>query len=307
MKIDKSIQINNKTIKPIQFDKISDCDFCYKDNNYKNNNSILLNNNAMKPASLLKNDIQQVRQKHLTPITSEKEYDELLQKILSYKIYSEDSDIPEKCVCIWGYENTPKELQGLIAYCGSDDRSEHINSWLAGRNLPMNKIINEGKIIDIIRCFEYSLGKLDEKYGKYRGVVYRSGFFNPLTDKQFYSTSADSFSAIKHVQKELPSKKTPYSIIRIKSGHNINAFQKDTKSFISKRFSESEKEILIDRKSKFRLVPESEYTETDKRLKTILLTQAVKKTDEIKQKDITQALNEHSDLLKYISIWEETE
>ena len=208
-------------------------------------------------------------------------------------------------ICTDGYEAVNDNFKGLIVYCGLDDRSDTINSWLTGRKLPEDTPADDCQIANIIRAMDYSLDRLDETFGKYKGVVYRVGFFNPISDKQFYSTSAESIGAVKHSPDIIPTKENPYAIIKIKNGHNLHAFQKQVNSYFSKRIGETEKEILIDRNSKFRLVPESEYTDTDIRLRNIMLTQAVKNSDEIYGKDIENAVNGHQDLLKYISIWEE--
>ena len=258
-----------------------------------------------KPLCVAKNELIQNRLALLKPISSKEEYNEVLKEILSYKTFSDDNKRIEPFVYIWGYENIDPDLKGLVVYCGSEDKSNIINSWLSGRKLPDNFMLDDRQMANVIRAMDYSLNKLDEKFGRYKGVVYRGGFFNPNTDKQFYSTSATSINAVKHSNKFLPAEDNPYSIIRVKNGHNINEFQKNADSFIARKFASTEKEILIDKQSKFRLVPESEYTDTDIRLKNILLTQAVKKDDDIRDRDIQLAVNQYGDLLKHISIWEE--
>jgi hypothetical protein len=152
---------------------------------------------------------------------------------------------------------------------------------------------------------DYSLEKLDDIYGTHKGVVYRKGFFNPVTDKQFYSTSAEAIKAVRHSGNHIPSEDNPYSIIKVKKGHDILAFQLNANSFLSRKFAQTEKEILLDRHSCFRKVPESEYSEEDKKLTELLLTQAIRKTDDISNRDIENVLYHNRDLLKYISIWEE--
>ena len=267
---------------------------------------ILINdyNAYLKPDSVLKAETARIRQHLLTPITSREEYDRVLAKNLSLKHYPKESVLPKPFISTSGYENADQELKGLVPYCGLEDKSDIINSFLSGRPLPTT-VINEEQTADIIRAMDYSLEKLDEKFGKYKGVVYRVGYFNPEQDKQFYSTSANSIGAVNHSIGYTPSEKEPYSIIKIKNGHNIYAFQKQTNSYFSKRIAETEREILTDRNSKFRLVPESEYTDTDIRLRNIMLTQALLKTDVINDRDIENTVNSNKDLLQYINIWEE--
>lgn len=265
----------------------------------------LIDNSSLKPLPLLRNEIVANRQKMLKPIKSEEEYNELLKEILGYKAPPSPNGLREPVIQRWDYENSDKCLKGLISYCGGWDLSNVINCWLTGRTFQNHLNLNDEQIANIIRCMDYSLEKLDDIYGTYKGVVYRKGFFDPITDKQFYSTSGDAIKAVRHSGENIPSANNPYSIIKVKKGHDIQAFQLNANSFLSRKFAQTEKEVLLDRHSDFRKIPESEYSEEDKKLLELLLAKAIRKTDDINDSDIKNVLTHNQDLLKYISIWEE--
>ena len=262
-------------------------------------------NTSEKPLSVLRQETILSRKKMLEPIKTKDEYNELLSEILGYRLPPKPNGLRPPVIARWDYERCDDELKGLIAYCGPDDLSDMINSWLTDRPFSNFVGLEDEQIAKIIRCLDYSLKKLDSTYCTYRGTVYRQGFFNPVTDKQFYSTSSESINAVMHSLKPVPSEKTPYSIIKVKNGHDIHSFQLNANTFLSRKFAQTENEVLIDRNSRFRLVPESEYSKNDERLKAVLLTQAVKGTDDITEKDIENTLNKKMNLLKYISVWEE--
>jgi hypothetical protein len=265
----------------------------------------LSDNSSLKPMSLLKHEIVANRQKMLAPIKTKEEYDELLKEILGYEAPPNRNGLSEPVIQIFDYENADKCLKGLIAYCGGWDLSKIINCWLTGRTFQNNQNLNDEQIANIIRCMDYSLEKLDDIYGTYKGIVYRKGFFNPITDKQFYSTSEEAIKAVKHSGKHIPSSDNPYSIIKVKKGHDIKAFHLNANSCLSRNFAQKEKEILLDRHSEFRKIPECEYNDEDKKLVEMLLAQAIRKTDDISEKDLNNVLMHNQDLLKHISIWEE--
>jgi hypothetical protein len=281
-------------------------------NNYVKNEELndlkpanICENTIKKPLSVLRQETAFERQQMLEPIKTQEEYNVLLNEILSYRAHPSPNGLRAPIISRWDYENSDNCLKGLIAYCGGEDKSDMINCWLTGRTFHNHNDLTDEQISKIIRCMDYSLKQLDDIYGTYKGIVYRKGFFNPVTDKQFYSTSSEAIKAVNHSKENVPSEENPYSIIKVKNGHDIQAFQLNANSFLSRKFAQTEKEILIDRLARFRLVPESEYTEADKRLKAVLLTQALKSTDDITQKDIDYTLNNKGALLKYISIWEE--
>ncbi len=258
-----------------------------------------------KPKDVLRNEISRSRREMLSPVSDYNEYCRLKEEIFKYKDLPKENMLIPPFIQEFGYEKVDDNLKGLICYCGNEDKSAIINSWLTARPLPENLPVNDEQISKIIRTMDYSLKRLDDKYGKYEGTVYRSGFFNPFTDKQFYSTSDKSINAVLHSYKYLPSEDNPYSIIRLKNGHKIKEFQNSTDYFIARKFASTENEILIDRHSVFRQIPEDKYTEEIKKQQAIILAQAVKKDDNINETDIRKALKEYGHLMKYISVWEE--
>ena len=248
------------------------------------------------PKSVLRQKIIESRIQSLTPIQSKEEYKKSLSTILKYAVSS--GDFVSGLISLMGYEKIDKELIGLVPYCGLADLSDQINSWLTGRSFKYQDMLPDEKMTNIVRTFEYSLNKLDKKYGKYEGKLYRTGHFNPNTDSQYYSASKDINCTISHRTFKQPSPSTPFSIIHVKRGHNICQFQEDANSYPSRRFAKEEQEILIDRKSKFKKIPPEKYTKED--IKDIL--DVASKTMNLQLKPENW---ENIDALKYISIWEE--
>ena len=198
---------------------------------------------------------------NIQPIQSKEEYLSIIRDINSY--YITENGRNKKYINMYGYHSVPRELMGLIPYCGVDDISDDINSWLSGRKTFKHSQISGGKMLKIVQALDYSLKKLDEKFGKYRGTVYRVGFFNPTTDTQFYSSTTDKKCLMFLSDKFPPSSSNQYSIIKLKNGHKIRSFQRKTNSLESREFERKEQEILIDRHSKFELVHPENYTRSE--------------------------------------------
>ena len=254
------------------------------------------------PSAVIKRNIISKRNNLLKPIKAQSEYDKIVKNIFDYVLYKTKFDGPVElieCLAQDGYCDIDPNLKGLVPYCGTADISNSINCWLTAREDPDPPMLTDLMMADIVRAFEYSLDKLDEKYGKYEGTVYRSGYFNPNEDSQYYSTSYFLSCALDHKFWQKPSKECPYSIIRLKNGHNIYKFQEETKSKESLAFALAEKEILIDRKSKFRLVPPEEYTSDDESD----IMNIVKFTANCD--DIYLTEDKVNRMRKYISVWEE--
>jgi len=284
---------------------------------------ILVENPALLNNDVLRQKIARKRISMLKPIQDEQEYKEVFKKNIGYLLYdltSENKYSHEKVILdrvndifgfekvhikdleyinFDGYENIDFNLKGVVPYCGFGDISRQINSWITARYDLNPTLLNDEQMADIIRAMEYSLKMLDKKYGKYEGYVYRAGYFNPLTDKQYYSTSYYPSGAVEHVHRLTPSKTCPYSIIRLKKGHDIYQFQKDTATETSMLFAFSEREILINRKSKFKIVPKTEYTSSEKYdIKNIIF-----QTTDKDIKDIP--VNVRRDMTDNITVWEE--
>ena len=253
---------------------------------------------ATKPMAVVRQNILKHSQKLLKPIKSKEEYETVLSRVLQYKAYND-----KPFVNLSGYEDTDTELKGLVPYCGESDKSHHINMWLTGRQSKRCHLLDDEKMADVVRILDYSLQKADRKYGKYEGIVYRKGFFNPVTDSQYYSSSINPASAVLHLGKTTPAHDNPYSIIKLKNGHNIYKFQKDTNSSVSGQFAEREQEILIDRKSRFRLIPPSKYTDEERLLKKSFLNNFV--TIDTSDKSQREKIDMYNSLAGYISVWEE--
>ena len=189
-------------------------------------------------------------------------------------IYNIRTPNEKNCVLSGGYfspyKSAPHDLLGLIPYCGFSDISLDINHFLAySQNgylatLPEGKIPNGNKLLldtdsssvkKFIKCLNYSLVKLDEKYGVHKGVVYRGGIFDG-NGKQYYSTSAEISP---YVQINSQRKNDlQFHIIKTVSGHKIYKFQED--------YYRPEEISMYDTEHEVLLSP-SEYVEVENKVK----------------------------------------
>lgn len=201
------------------------------------------------------------------PAETKEEYLELLNQLKQCKTNGEFqyAYFTEMNNCL--YEEVDKELEGLLPYCGVDDSSKLINMYLSGRltqkwcdehfcALPKDMTT----LPDVVRVLEYSLKRLDEKYGRYSGIVYRYGFMgeNP---SQYISTTSDSsrVSKIKNPAGDFrPDRK--YSVIKVNNGHKIYEFQQRA-SDVGRLFAKKEREVLLPFGNKYRKLANDELTE----------------------------------------------
>lgn len=263
------------------------------------------NTAVQQPLSVIQKAIVQDRQRLLRPIKSDEEYKKRLNEILNYTFSNGVKSSSTRYILMKGYENVEEDLKGLVPYCGEDDISSEINCWLSARSQDGICCLSDKKMANIVDVLDYSLKKCDEKFGKFKGTVYRNGYFNPNESKQYYSSSFSPLSAINFYSNSIPSEKRAFAIIRIKNGHNLYEFQKSAKSEEAENYADIEKEILIDRKSNFRLIKEENYTKKDTEEKEKFLAQAILKKKNVSKQEIEKVLKNNKDLLKYISIWEE--
>jgi len=250
---------------------------------------------------ILKRHVANSRIAMLHPITSKQDYDLALNKLYNttyyacggYRDFFDDS----------GYENVEDELKALALYCGLNDKSFLINSWLSGRKKDdMYKTLSDEEIANGLRAFEYSLKELDKRFGTFEGTVYRRGFFNPITDWQYYSTSDKLPCANAFCHKKNAQEFKPFSIIRIKKGHRIFDFQKYANSTVSNNFDKLEHEVLLDRNSRFRKLRPEEYTKQDiKDIKYVLKKQYGYKPWQLN----FDKLDKQFDFYNKFMVWEE--
>ena len=154
---------------------------------------------------------------------------------------------------------------GLIPYCGINDNSEIINMYLSGRLDNKCELTNKrsripkdiNSCVDVIRALDYSLDKLDNRYGTYKGLVYRRGFMAEDCE-QYFSTTKD-LDVISETYRDFTAfdPSVGYSVIRVKDGHKIYRFQEKMGS----NFAENEKEVLLPRKAKFKKLTLEEMDE----------------------------------------------
>lgn len=203
--------------------------------NHRKQNAICKNTNSND--TFIKNNIEQ------NSIKNDKEYNQTLEKIYSYKnklgkpIYNYQQNITD-------YPKATKDEEGLLLYAGSSDIHDDINRYLSNR--PMKELdIEISK--DIINVIDYALNKLDKKYGKYSGIVYRQGII-PENNKQYISTTTCPDIAATLYGGACILNNLDFAIIKTKNGHKINEFQRDMES----DYAEEEEEILLPRTSEFR-------------------------------------------------------
>ncbi len=222
----------------------------------------ICNDNYLTEDSFLKSTTVTFCQKtenkpQIVPIKNEQEYINTIEKIRSSKVFdfTVNKDI---------YKSIPAEQEGLLLYAGYGDLSDDINRFLSGR--PM-KTINKSVAKDVVRAVDYSLKELDKEYGKYKGIVYRQGFF-PINSGQYVSTTEDPVIAATLRGGIYFNKDLQYYIIKTNNGHRINEFQKDMGS----DYADEEEEILIPRTSKLKEIehPTGELLQEKKKFIRIL-------------------------------------
>ena len=200
------------------------------------------------------------------------EYKNILNRIYNYKGYDNKPLFDIKYNKM-RYPDINKEDEGLLFYAGYCDLSDDINRYLSKRELYK---MTKAQAKDVVKVLDYSLNRLDEKYGKYSGIVYRQGFF-PLGQHQFISTTKDPLIAAKLRGGLFINKDLDFSIIKTKNGHKITNFQREMGS----NYAEEEDEILLSRKSKFKEIidPQGEYLSLKKRFHKILEQHSLSKVD----------------------------
>ena len=176
-------------------------------------------------------------------IKTDAEYDNVLNKIYGFKTKSgEELFSAEKNLKY--YPKVKKEQEGLLLYAGCGDLSDDMNRFLSQREM---RKMNPTQARDVVRVFDYSLKKLNEKFGKYSGFVFRQGFF-PADKHQYISTTTDPIIAATLRGGICTNKNLEFSILKIKNGCKINEFQRKMGS----EYAEEEEEILINRTSKLK-------------------------------------------------------
>lgn len=203
------------------------------------------------------------------------------------------------------YKFSPFELRGLIPYCGFFDISLDINNYLKYAKcgklelLPAGTIPdNNKKLLDVddetikkfIKCLNYSLNKLDERYGVYEGIVYRGGNFSS-DGKQYYSTSKEIVPYI-HVESQ-GKFDNKFHIIYVKNGHKIVNFQEDYFKPHEIPKPDIEKEILLS-PAKYFEVDKPQYYENK-----LEMAEKIKKYLDNKNMNFTI-----DELLNKIHVWE---
>lgn len=123
----------------------------------------------------------------IKPIETDKEYIEIMKKLMDDPRYiwkAESGDIFDKGIKPWG---------------DTCDIHAYINGYITKGSIPTEYILpdkpNDTFMDDIVRCFKYALKKEDEKFGQFKGFVFRHGFFGnqnspEIITERFYSASS---------------------------------------------------------------------------------------------------------------------
>ena len=262
--------------------------------------------------------IDKLKNKHgIVPLESEEEYTTTLERLK--QIYKRDRDNSGRIYdtrsggntrdFILGFDETrdcPNKLQGLIPYCGINDISRDINVYLNNERNGLCKVLKEKSYVythdldvtqlididptmakDYIRCLDYSLAELDQLFGKYEGLVYRGGLFNPH-GHQFYSTSDRCCRTQINCQRG--QENLQFHIIKTKNGHKILEFQK---RYGKQHFAENESEVLLPRDTEYRDITNTGQFEAEKQEMAKKLYQDLCEKYTLKE------------ILSKIKIWEE--
>lgn len=144
----------------------------------------------------------------LNKITSEAEYDKILEKLKNSGCWFRP----------WNKGN--KFETGIMPYAGLQDISSEINCFLRNGETNMNRYMLE----DIVRILDYALNEIDKTYGKYKGFVYRYGFVDNIT-KNYVSTARDPIGAVSQIENRRRCT-NPFYIIQTENGHKIEEVQK---------------------------------------------------------------------------------
>ena len=198
------------------------------------------------------------------------EYNEIMNYLIDNRSDLNSRYVPNNYFIDKSYcGNIPFEFMGVIPYCGYEDCNKHINNFITGEE-KFSSLEKETENEKFISALNYSLDRIDDRYGKYDGIVYRKGRFAPSIPR-FYSTSAnipkDDY-IYSNLENEFNNKKEiNFNVIKLKNGHKLNSMLYEYATSGLKELAEEEDEILIDTKSKFNYLTEKEATPELRELK----------------------------------------
>lgn len=181
--------------------------------------------NGLRVVSLAKADSFEINRANLFP-KNELEYLQILEELSNFVHPEHVEQMNGKSLFQYNkpyYPNVPEKFKGLLPYCGLCDISSEINRYLSGRKL---KYLSDNQAQKFCKILNYSLRALDKEFGKYRGIVYRAGYFSPNKSKQFFSStnSLDNVDTVLAVR--INENNPELNIINTNCGHKIYEFQK---------------------------------------------------------------------------------
>lgn len=178
----------------------------------KTNNN-LMNTNAVYFMGKI-NAVKTIGKTGIKKITSEKEYDEALNRLKNSQTWWHS----------WSNIRLNKYEEGLMPYIGESDISRHINGFMRDGHVADYTKLTSELLTDYVRVMDYALEKVDEVYGKYEGIVYRYGRFD--TNPQNFISSARKPNGAAKFADERHSYKHPFRVIYTKNGHKVEEIQK---------------------------------------------------------------------------------
>ena len=188
------------------------------------------------------NSITTIGKTGIKKIKSEKEYDEVLNRLKNDKSWW----------CQWSNPMMNKYEEGIMPYIGENDISHHINIFMrTGEPVPSLKYTPE-LLTDYIRVMDYALKKIDKIYGKHKGVVYRYGYFD-INPQNFVSTAKKPNGAAIFVNDDARQYEYPFHVIYTKNGHKAEEVQR---KFSNNPAYLKESEIILNPDSHYEIITE---------------------------------------------------
>lgn len=211
-----------------------------------------------------------------TPVEDINEYRSIIHNLMKAISNNGDYAYFKECDLEW-YKDIDIEEMGLIPYCGFEGSHEIINNYMTGL---LNKNTEKYKSIlpvdlttipEVIRALEYSLKKLDKKYGTHKGIVYRQGFMCESPNRYISTTLNPYIASCIYGDWRIKSN-NQYSVIQVNNGHRIVDFQRAA----GVPSADGEQEILLPYTNNYRKIQDNELTDELRKAKIQLASSLFK-------------------------------
>jgi len=179
----------------------------------------------------------------IKPIESDGEYIEIMNHLM---------DDPRYLVQ-WKVEGANIFDLGTKPWGDTSDIHSAINDYISKGSIPETYILpdkqNDSFMDDIVRCFQYALKKEDEKFGQFKGVVFRHGFFG---DKNLPETLTDKYYATSTSPKILfTNEHQDCHVILTNNGHKLYKTQEQLGDMWH---ANSEREVVLNPNERYRRI-----------------------------------------------------